>query len=165
MSLLSLIEGLNEAGVRYVVIGGVAATAHGSVRVTDDLDICYENTVKNREALAQLLVEWNAYLRGVEPGLPFILDVRTLQDLEVLTLTTSEGHLDLFQCVQGVGDYAACAGRSESIPVGDVVFAVLGLPALIDAKRATGRKKDAEHLLELEALLELQRRRPARKKP
>jgi predicted nucleotidyltransferase len=156
MSLLGMVRGLSEASIRYVVIGGVAGTAHGSVRVTDDLDVCYAAESENREALARLLVRWNAYLRGVEPGLPFIMDARTLRDAEVLTLTTSEGYLDLFQRVKGVGDYEQCLARSEEVEVGDVRFAVLGLPALIDAKRATGREKDVEHLRELEALLELQ---------
>ena len=65
MSLLGMIQGLNRAGIRYVVIGGVAATAHGSVRVTDDLDICFESSKENREKLAEVLRTWRAYLRKV----------------------------------------------------------------------------------------------------
>jgi predicted nucleotidyltransferase len=159
MSLLAMIAGLNEAGVKYVVIGGVAATAHGSTRVTDDLDICYEQSPENGTALAALLASWQAYPRGIEPGLPFFMDARTLRDSVVLTLTTAQGHLDLLQHVDGVGDFAACRTRSVRIEVGKEEIIVLGLPALIAAKRATGRKKDIEHLYELEALLELQRKR------
>jgi predicted nucleotidyltransferase len=155
VSLLGMVRGLSEAGVRYVVIGGVAGTAHGSVRVTDDLDVCYDTARENRETLSALLVRWKAYLRGVEAGLPFIMDARTLRDAEVLTLSTSEGHLDLFQRVKGVGDYGDCLARSETVDLGEVRFAALDLPALIDAKRAAGRGKDVEHLRELEALLEL----------
>ena len=83
------------------------------------------------------------------------MDERTLRDAEVLTLMTSEGHLDLFQRVAGVGDYTECLARSETVEVGEVHFAALDLPALIDAKRAVGRDRDIEHLRELEALLEL----------
>ena len=155
MSLLGMVRGLSGAAIRYVVIGGVAGTVHGSVRVTDDLDICYESSDENRIRLARLLTEWRAYLRGVEPGLPFIMDERTLRDAEVLTLVTSEGHLDTFQRVAGVGDYSECLARSEIVEVGEVQFAALDLPALIDAKRAAGRDRDIEHLRELEALLEL----------
>lgn len=153
-----MVQGLEEARIRYVVIGGVAGTAHGSVRVTEDLDICYDVEAENRERLAALLSEWGAYLRGVDPDLPFIMDARTLRDAEVLTLTTSEGYIDLFQRVAGVGDYARCMNRGESVSVGDLRFTVLGLPALIDAKRAAGRPRDIEHLRELEALRELRRR-------
>jgi predicted nucleotidyltransferase len=158
MSLLGLVRGLEGAGIRYVVIGGVAGTVHGSVHVTDDLDICYDCSPENRVRLTELLAGWKAYPRGIEPGLPFIMDAVTLRNAEVLTLTTSEGHLDLFQRVAGVGDYAACLARSEVVEVGEIRFMALDLPALIDAKRAAGRRKDVEHLRELEALLELRRK-------
>lgn len=155
-----MIRGLREAEVRFVVIGGVAGTVHGSVRVTDDLDICYEPSLENRTRLATLLLGWGVYPRGVEPGLPFVMDARTLKDAEILTLTTSEGYLDALQCVSGVGGYAECLARSEPVEVGTVRFAALGLSALIDAKRAAARPKDIEHLRELEALLELRSRSP-----
>ncbi len=158
MSLFGMIRGLNKASVRFVVIGGVAGVAHGSSRVTNDLDICYDLASDNRTQLAQLLIDWETYLRGVEAGLPFILDARTLADSAVLTLITREGDLDIFARVEGVGDYAACRARSESVLVEDLEFAVLDLPALIAAKRAASRPKDIEALRELEALLELKLR-------
>jgi hypothetical protein len=148
---------MSVVGIAYVVIGGVAGAAHGSVRVTDDLDICYQTSEDNRSRLAVLLVGWQAYLRGVEAGLPFILDERTPRDSGALTLVTSQGNLGLFQRVFGVGSYENCRLRSEQVVVGDVRFDALDLPASIDAKRARGRGKDIEHLRELEALLELRR--------
>ena len=36
-----LLNRLSRAGVDFIVIGGVAATAHGSTRVTLDLDVLY----------------------------------------------------------------------------------------------------------------------------
>jgi len=50
-----MIEGLTTASVEFVVIGGVAARAHGSTRVTEDLDICYETEPENVDRLAALL--------------------------------------------------------------------------------------------------------------
>lgn len=164
MSLLGMISGLVEADVRFVVIGGVAGAAHGSARVTVDLDICYAATVGNRERLASRLAAWKAYPRGIEPGLPFLMDARTLKDSEVLTLTTSRGDLDCLQQVAGVGDYAACAAKSERVTVDEVTFRVLNLDALIVAKRAAGRARDRDHLVELEALAE-SRKRGGRQKP
>jgi hypothetical protein len=40
-----LLRCLAEAGVEYVVVGGAAATAHGSARLTQDLDVVYRRTV------------------------------------------------------------------------------------------------------------------------
>ena len=153
-----MVTGLVRAEVRFVVIGGVAATAHGSRRVTTDLDICYDPAPDNRARLAGLLAGWHAYLRGIESGVPFLMDVVTLERSPILTLTTDEGDLDCLDEVRGVGSYRAVARASEDVTVGSVTFPVLQLPALIRAKRATGRPRDREALLELEALSELKRR-------
>jgi hypothetical protein len=154
-----MLRGLTRRKVRFVVVGGVAAAAHGSSRVTNDLDICYDASEKsNLVALASLLASWNAYPRGVEPGLPFILDDRTLFGAPVLTLTTSEGDIDVMDRIAGLGDYAAVNRHSERISALGVSFRVLDLPSLIKSKRAAGRPRDYEHLPELEALLALRKR-------
>ena len=106
MSFASMLQGLVEARVRFVVIGGVAAAAHGSAHVTNDLDICYDVASENVVRLATLLVEWDAYPRGVEKGLPFFMDERQFRTTPVMTLTTREGFLHVLDRVAGVGDYA-----------------------------------------------------------
>ncbi|HEX4632939.1 MAG TPA: hypothetical protein VH163_03855, partial [Gemmatimonadales bacterium] len=70
------------------------------------------------------------------------------------------GDLDCFISVPGVGSYADVAGSSEPVNVGEVRFRVLTLAALIRAKRAAGRPKDQEALLELEALAAIAKPRP-----
>lgn len=159
MSLGGVLRGLTGAGVRFVVIGGVAGVAHGWTRVTNDVDICSDPSPENRERLAAVLAGWHGYWRGVEAGLPFLLDARTLRDVPVLTLVTDEGDLDVMDRVQGVGDYARVEAAAETIVIEGVPTPTLSLDALITSKRATGRRKDQEALLELEALREERRRR------
>lgn len=138
-----------------MVIGGVAAAAHGSSIVTLDLDICYATTDTNVSRLAELLENWKAYPRGVDSGLPFIMDERTLRNAPILTLTTTEGALDVLDRVDGVGDYQRVRRHSEEVSAFDTRFRILDLKALIAAKRAAGRPKDHAQLPELEALLVL----------
>jgi len=148
-----MLRGLRSANVEFVVIGGLAAAAHGSRRVTDDLDICYDAAKTNVARLAKLLSKWNAYPRGIERGLPFFMDERQFRTTPVMTLTTREGFVDVLDNVKGVGAFNACRERSERIAAFGIRFRVLELGALIDAKKATGRPKDIDHLPELEALL------------
>ena len=151
-----MLAGLVAAKIRFVVVGGLAAAAHGSSRVTNDLDVCYDTADrKNVDTLGKVLASWNAYPRGVEKGLPFIMDGRTLRGAPILTLTTTEGDIDVIDRIAGVGDYAAVKKHSELISALGVRFRVLDLPSLIKAKRAAGRPRDFEHLPELEALLAL----------
>jgi len=154
----SQIDELVRADVRFVVIGGVAAGLHGMARATFDLDICYDPAADNRNHLAAVLARWNAYLRGVETGLPFVMDARQLQISPVMTLTTSLGDLDVMDRVEGVGEFPAVLANSVRTVVGETRFRILDLPGLIRAKRAANRQKDRDQLPELEALLELRRR-------
>ena len=151
----TMLAALVGHGVRFVLIGGVAATIQGSARFTNDLDICYDTAPDNIERLVALLTEWGAYLRGVEPGLPFILDARTFRTTPLLTLTSTMGAIDLLDRVPGVGEYRDALAGSEEVQIGETTFRALTLETLIAAKRATKRKKDVEHLIELEAILAL----------
>jgi hypothetical protein len=159
MSFASMLSGLTRRKIRFVVIGGVAAAVHGSSRVTNDLDICYDAEDRaNVDALARLLARWKAYPRGIEEGLPFIMDDRTLRGAPIMTLTTEEGDLDIMDRVAGVGDYADVRQHSHKVSALGVSFRVIDLPWLIKAKRAAGRPRDFDHLPELEALLDLRHR-------
>jgi predicted nucleotidyltransferase len=157
MSFATMLNGLTKKKVRFVVVGGVAAAAHGSSRVTNDLDVCYDAANANISALASVLAGWQAYPRGIEAGLPFIMDDRTLRNAPILPLTTNEGDVDVMDRIAGVGPYDAVRRHSERITALGVRFRVLDLPSLIKAKRAAGRPRDFDHLPELEALLALRK--------
>jgi len=152
-----MLGGLVSAEVRFVVVGGLAGAAHGSGRLTDDLDLCYDVTGDNVERLSAVLAAWDAYPRGIDPGLPFFMDARQFRTTPVMTLATREGYIDVLDIITGIGGYHEALAQSVEFTAFDTAFAVLDLPALIVAKRATGRRKDADHLPELEALLALTR--------
>jgi len=86
-----LIEVLADAGVELVIVGGVAATAHGAARTTLDLDVD-RRTPENLARLVTALSGASPYPRGAPPGLPFVWDLRTLENGLNLTLTTSFGY-------------------------------------------------------------------------
>lgn len=155
MSFTTILQGLKTARVKFVVIGGIAASAHGSRRVTDDIDICYDVSAQNLKRLSALLAEWEAYPRGIERGLPFFMDERQFRVTPLMTLTTTEGLVDVLDVVKGVGDYRKCRERSIEIAAFGIRFRILDLPALIHAKRAAGRPRDLDQIPELEALMAL----------
>jgi len=51
---------LNEAGVRYVVVGGLAVIRHGAVRATKDVDAAVATDAANLERLAGVVDRWRA---------------------------------------------------------------------------------------------------------
>ena len=138
--------------VNFIVIGGAAAIAHGSARLTQDLDIIYERSTENHGRLIAALADYEPYLRGVPQGLPFRWEVATLERGLNFTLVTSVGDIDLMGEIPGGGTYQDLAPDAIELQVFESRCLCLSLPQLIRAKRAAGRAKDWEAIAELEAM-------------
>lgn len=150
----SLIRILTKHGVEFILVGGAAATAHGSARLTQDLDIVYRRTPESFKRLTRALGPYKPYLRGAPPGLPFRWDVDTLTRGLNFTLTTELGDLDLLGEITGGGRYEDLFPSSIRLKLYGATCLCLDLPLLIVVKRAAGRPRDLEAVAELEALLE-----------
>ena len=148
-------ETLRAGGVRFIVVGGVAATAHGSTQLTTDLDVVYARGTDDIPRLATALNPHNPYLRGVPPGLPFKLDVPAIRLGLNFTLDTDFGPLDLLGEVIGGGGYDDLLPHTVTLDLFDGPCLCVDLPTLIKLKRAAGRPKDILALGELEAILRL----------
>lgn len=145
---------LVRSGVEVIVVGGAAATIHGSARVTRDLDVVYRRTAENMRRMVAALAAHAPYLRGAPAGLPFRWDEETLHRGLNFTLTTSLGDIDLLGEIAGGGGYDALLPFTALVNAFGVELRCLTLDKLIQVKRAAGRPKDLEAIAELEALRE-----------
>jgi hypothetical protein len=150
----ALISLLARNEVEFILIGGVAGGAHGSARVTFDLDVVYARSRENMARLVRALRDQEPYLRGAPPGLPFRFDEYTVRMGLNFTLTTKLGDLDLLGEVVGGGFYEQILPRSIEVEIAGVRCRCAELEALIAMKRAAGRPKDREAVAELERILE-----------
>lgn len=148
---------VGEFQIQCVLVGGVAATVHGSSIPTTDLDICYSRDNENLTKVVTALRSVNATLRGAPKDIPFILDEETLRRGLNFTFDTNVGKLDLLGEVRGVGVYAECVENADEAEIFGYRHLVLSLEKLIDAKRTAGRAKDLLALPELESILELKK--------
>jgi hypothetical protein len=163
-------EALNEAGVRYVVIGGVAATLHGSPRRTGDSDICPAATRKPRMYAAvtdvAILLPWYTHDRkrrntpvsgghtprvdtdtvtpaaGVVAPSGFGKSQSVLTTLAALPLEQQRFALLL---VQAVGSVAGESEVSEA-DVRSMVYRVFQA-ALLQEQKAPGARRDLARVL------------------
>ena len=149
-----LLKVLRDGGVEFILVGGAAATAHGSARLTEDIDVVYSRTPENIACLASALRPCSPYLRGAPPGLPFQWDAETIRRGLNFTLSTSLGSLDLFGEIAGGGNYKSLLPDCIDLTVFGIPCRCLGLDRLIQVKRAAGRPKDLEAIAEFEALRE-----------
>jgi hypothetical protein len=151
---VAILRTLQEHDVAFLVIGGVAANVHGSPSLTRDLDICYERSRPNLARLAAALRELRAYLRGVQPGLPFQLDAKTLELGDSFTFTTAFGDFDCLGTPSGTGGYPDLVQKAVQVDIGGVTVKMTSLDDLIRMKKAAGRDKDKIELQVLGALRE-----------
>jgi hypothetical protein len=143
-----VLETLNRHGVRYVLIGGVAATLHGSPLRTGDTDICPARDPPNLESLAVSLRELRARIRteGIDGGLPFACDAKFLASVALLNLETQAGDVDIAFLPSGTLGYDDLAQRLERFDLGGVIAPTASLADVIRSKTAADRPKDRDAL-------------------
>jgi hypothetical protein len=137
-----------------VLIGGVAATLHGSPLRTGDTDICPESSADNLGKLASALRELNARIRteGVEGGLVFSCDAAFLSRVALLNLETDAGDMDISYVPAGTGGYEDLAPRADRFDLNGIVAPTAALLDVIRSKTAANRPKDQASLPLLEEL-------------
>lgn len=150
----TLIGALAGGEAEFVIVGGLAATVHGSARLTQDIDVVYARDDANLACLAESLAPFAPYPRGAPPGLPFEWSAQTLRRGLNFTLTTTVGDIDLLGEITGGGGYADLLPHTIEIELFGQRCKCLDLESLIRTRRAAGRPKDLQMLAELEALLE-----------
>lgn len=151
-----VLAALVSHGVRFVVIGGFAASLRGSPLITYDLDVCYSRDDENLERLAAALRELEATLRGVDEDIPFRLDAVTLRNGDSFTFVTAAGSLDILGTPAGTSGFEDLNAASTDVDLGEGIgVRVASVDDLMRMKRAAGRTKD---LLGLEWLAALRER-------
>ncbi len=153
-----LLRRLTEAGVDFVVIGGIAMLLHGSARLTRDLDIVFAADEGNLEALGAVLVELDARLREIAEDVPFVPDAGTLRNVQLLTLDTAAGWLDVHRDVDGAPRYAVLRRHAERMDLGGFSVLVASPDDMIAMKLAAGKPVDLIDVEELRAIKRLRRR-------
>jgi hypothetical protein len=152
----SILRVLAQHDVAYVLIGGLAASLHGSPHVTTDVDITPDFDPDNLARLAEALGEMDARIRmeGEPEGVVFDRSARMLAQISILNLTTRYGDLDLTLVPAGTQGYTDLRRRAVEITVHDTPVVVAALADVIRSKEAAGREKDRLTLPTLRRLLE-----------
>jgi hypothetical protein len=150
--LRSLLEALQDRGVRFVVIGGVAVGAHGFIRGTEDLDLVPDPDPDNLKRLTAALGDLESTLptvggRQFDPA----ADADVIRHGGNVTATTKFGALDIVQRAQGVPSYTQLIEDAVESELLGIPVHVCSLTRLREMKQAQSRTQD---LLDLENLPE-----------
>jgi predicted nucleotidyltransferase len=154
-SPVELLGVLVEHEVDFILIGGLAATIHGSPYATVDVDIVTRRERSNLEHLSDALRAVGA--RGcvsAQKTLQFEHDGASISDAAVWNLATVFGGLDITYVPAGTSGYLDLAERAQANDIGGVIVRVAALEDIIRSKEAANREKDRVVLTALRRLLE-----------
>ena len=152
LDLSALLKGLNDAGVEFIVVGGIAAVVQGVPITTFDLDIVHRRADENIRRLIEYLKSVDAYLRRPDDKL-IRPDERDLNSEGHVLLTTCLGPLDVLGVIEKNLGFDDLLPNSVEIKFhGQKVF-VLSLETIVDLKRESKDSKDLYRLPILEETL------------
>ncbi len=144
---------LVRLGIDFVVIGGLAAIAHGSRRMTRDIDVVVAPVDDNLSRLEAALRELgaiellpNAEEQSIEAAAIAMIGLGT-----TLHTRSPAGRLDIVGAPAGAAPYTQLRDRSIGSKVAGVEVQVTGLDDLIAMKRAAGRPLDLQDIADLTA--------------
>lgn len=163
----ALLQTLDEYGVRYVVIGGVATLLHGDTAFTRDLDITPATSRANLGRLARALRSIGAVLRAGQELVEWQLDDRAFDSFTTMTFRTEHGDLDVVLRPDAPKParyftFDRLDERAVEYDIAGLRVRVAALEDVIASKQAAGRPKD---LAALGRLVRLQERLGAPDEP
>jgi hypothetical protein len=159
----AILRALDNNGVDYILIGGLAARLHGSPLTTLDADITPATDPANLDRLVNTLVQIGAQLRvpGLDYGVPIRLAADWFQRMTTITLVTAHGLLDVALRPDAFErGYIDLDADAMALEVFGIPVRIAALEQIIASKRAAGRPKDQHALPYLEELLQQQRNDP-----
>lgn len=153
-----LLANLAAAGVRFVVVGGVAVVIHGYARLTADVDLVLDLGSENVRRAVDTLTA-----RGLRPMLP--VNAADFADPEIRQRWIDHNNLQVFSMVDPTNPILTVdLFAREPLPFEDLWTAaalvelggrtirIASLPHLIAMKRMSGRPQDLADIEKLEAL-------------
>lgn len=145
--LLEFWSALNEAGVLYIMIGGVATNLHGFQRTTDDIDVWIKDTPENRTNLRKALKKYSQ------------VDYYMLETIQIIpgwtNFSLNNGfRLDLMIDVKGLEGFGfdECLKKASIAEIANIKIPFLHINHLIESKKAANRPKDQVDLIYLEKI-------------
>lgn len=138
---------LEEHGVDFVIVGGIAVQAHGHSRSTRDLDVIPRPDLTNLSRLGEALGDLGArLLRGA--AAVDVTDPQLLKRVPLAPLLTLHGRLDVLNCehTAGAPAYRHLRERASPVEIDGAIVRVAGLDDLLRMKRAAGRDIDLDDI-------------------
>jgi hypothetical protein len=152
VDLSALLEGLLEAGVKFILVGGLAAVVQGAPITTMDVDIVPDRSSENITKLLAFLKTISAFHRRPDD---IVIEPKEtdFSGRGHALFTTRLGPLDILAVIEEGKAYEDLLDHALDIAFRDHTIRVLELKRLVELKRASWDSKDRQRLPVLEETL------------
>lgn len=158
--LVQLIRRLTEHQVQFVLIGGMAASAHGSPVISLDVDVVAPLDDQNMQKILDAVKDLRPHWRFRPDKFIPVDTVERFRGCRNLYINTDWGLLHVLGELPKVCGWEDVFKHSTEMDLGGFVCRVLDIDLLITAKRTAGRPKDITNVHHLEALQKMRREQP-----
>lgn len=134
------IKALNQAEVRYILVGGYAVILHGYNRTTGDLDIWVDPTKENYQYLQKAF-----HLFGMPLFDMTIDNFLHNKEFDVFTFGVPPVSIDIMLSVKGL-NFDEAYSLSEWRTIEGVSVYLINKASLLEAKRAAARFRDMDDI-------------------
>ena len=152
VNLGAILEGLLEAGVEFILVGGLAAVVQGAPVTTMDVDILYRQSPENITRLLAFLKSVDAFYRRPDDKV-IAPSEGDLSGKGHVLFTTRFGALYVLGFIEGGKTYEDLLEYAVEVGFRDYSLRVLGLEMLVQLKRGSTDPKDTRRLPVLEETL------------
>jgi hypothetical protein len=152
VDLSALLEGLLEAGVKFILVGGLAAVVQGAPITTMDVDIVPDQSSENITKLLAFLKTISAFHRRPDD---IVIEPKEtdFSGRGHALFTTRLGPLDILAVIEEGKSYEDLLDHALDIAFRDHTIRVLELKRLVELKRTSWDSKDRQRLPVLEETL------------
>ena len=152
LGLSALLESLADAGVEFILVGGLAAVVQGAPITTMDVDIVHRQTADNIAKLIAVLKSIDAYHRRLDDKI-IAPTAEHISGRGHCLFTTHFGPLDVLAFIEEGQSYEDLLAHTVEIQFRGHVIRVLNLEMLIELKKLSRNNKDNQRLPVLEETL------------
>jgi hypothetical protein len=147
-----VLAALNAAGVRYLVVGGVAVVLHGHLRTTADLDLVVSLEPSNARRAIGAVAALGYRARAPVPAERFADAAERAAWISEKELTVFSLWSDRLLFVREPFDFEQAWARRVTVSLDTTTATVVGLQDLLALKREAKRPLDLADVEALEAI-------------
>lgn len=158
LDYLAIFKKLNEKGIKYIVVGGIAVNLYGIPRMTYDIDLLLDIEDDNLKKFLTIMKKWGFKPKAPVNIMDFVLKEKREEwiknkHMKAFSFVNTEWAIsEIDVVIDSPVDYRKAHEKINHITLQNISIPVISIDNLMKMKHATGRKQDEADIRYLRGL-------------